>query len=132
MNIDVINRGRKMCLADTMSFLEFVKTLIDVGMERYTVDFVSLKAAYYSINNEVYITDFEFEKLPISLQFDQASVKEAVLASREGRMKYKDFLPYIANAGCCRYEVFITGKKVIYFGRDGSTHIELFPENRQS
>jgi hypothetical protein len=31
------------------------------------------------------------------------------------------------EAGCSHYEVFISGKKAIYFGRDGSQHIELFP-----
>jgi hypothetical protein len=32
------------------------------------------------------------------------------------------------KAGCSHYEVFITGKKVIYLGRDGGQHVELFPQ----
>jgi hypothetical protein len=31
------------------------------------------------------------------------------------------------NAGCSHYEVYIAGRKAMYFGRDGDFYTEPFP-----
>jgi uncharacterized protein YbcV (DUF1398 family) len=46
-------------------------------------------------------------------------------------IQYREFLQRVMAAGCSHYEVFITGKQAIYFGRDGSYHIEKFPQPKQ-
>jgi hypothetical protein len=33
----------------------------------------------------------------------------------------------MALAGCVGYHVFITGKRVVYYGRQGDQQIEYFP-----
>jgi uncharacterized protein YbcV (DUF1398 family) len=32
------------------------------------------------------------------------------------------------GAGCSHYEVFISGRKAMYFGRDGEFYTEPFPQ----
>jgi hypothetical protein len=34
----------------------------------------------------------------------------------------------ITEAGCVYYIAYLSGKKVIYFGRKGEMHVELFPQ----
>ncbi len=69
-----------------------------------------------------------FEDIAIPEQLDAAAVKQTITDIQQGRIKYQTFLRRIMEAGCAHYEVFITGRRAIYFGRDGVQHIEEFPK----
>jgi uncharacterized protein YbcV (DUF1398 family) len=43
-----------------------------------------------------------------------------------------EFLRRIMGAGCAHYEVYIQGRKAVYFGRDGEFYIEPFPPKAKS
>jgi uncharacterized protein YbcV (DUF1398 family) len=57
-------------------------------------------------------------------------VSRAIRAIQRGEIGYDTFLRQIMQAGCASYCVFIKGRKVVYFGRDGDCHIESFPGPR--
>lgn len=117
-------------LAGTMSFPEVINKLISAGIERYIVDLVSLKKIYYSEQDEVYLTTLDFPVLEVASTLNETAIKNALHAIQQGHIDYRTFLQHIIIAGCCHYEVFITGKKVIYFGRDGRQYVELFPAKK--
>jgi hypothetical protein len=41
---------------------------------------------------------------------------------------YPEFKRLSEQAGCIGYIVWITGRHVTYFGRNGETHVERFPD----
>jgi uncharacterized protein YbcV (DUF1398 family) len=50
-------------------------------------------------------------------------VQAAVKAIQRTEFGYADFLRWIMEAGCSRYQVFFGGRKAMYFGRDGAFYI---------
>ena len=47
-----------------------------------------------------------------------------------GQAAYPDFVREGAAAGCAYYIVYLNGKKVRYFGRDGGEYVQHFPGSR--
>jgi uncharacterized protein YbcV (DUF1398 family) len=130
MDIKTINECSMLSLAGEITFPEVVKKLADIGTERYIIDLVGLKKLYYGTNNQTYIGSFEFEASKVKQKFNQEEIKKTISDIQQNKINYQTFLHRIIAAGCSHYEVFITGKKAIYFGRDGSHHIELFPSTK--
>ena len=110
-----------------MSFPEVISKLISSGTERYITDLVGLKKIYYSVQGKAYLTSLDFPVFDVAPTLNENEIKNALHAIQTGNIDYQTFLQRIIAAGCCHYEVFITGKKVIYFGRDGSQYVEFFP-----
>jgi uncharacterized protein YbcV (DUF1398 family) len=57
---------------------------------------------------------------------------ELVAAIREAQadtIPYPEFIKRSTAAGVIGYWAFLTGRKVIYFGRKGETHTEEFPRS---
>ena len=127
MDFDIINECKSLSLKGQITFPEVVAKLASIGVERYIIDLVGLKGLYYSVKNESYLSDFDFNPLPISQRFDIETIKNTIADIQQELINYQTFLQRIIESGCSHYEVYITGRKVIYFGRDGSHHIELFP-----
>ncbi len=130
MDIKIINECSLLSLAGKITFPEVVKKLADTGTERYTIDLVGFKKLYYGSNDQTYIGSFEFEAAKVEQKFNQEEIKKIIADIQQNKINYQTFLHRIIAAGCTHYEVFITGKKAIYFGRDGSHHIELFPSTK--
>ncbi len=110
-----------------MGFPEVISKLIFAGTERYITDLVGLKKNYYGNNGEAYFTALDIPGLEVASIFDDEAIKCSLHAIQRGNIDYQTFLKQIISAGCCQYEVFIKGKKVVYIGRDGSQYIEFFP-----
>lgn len=127
MDVNIINECAVSSLAGTMSFPEVINRLISAGIERYIVDLVGLKRNYYSDQGEAHCTSLDFPVLEVASTLDETAIKNALHAIQIGNIDYQSFLQRIITAECCHYDVFITGKKVIYFGRDGSQYVEFFP-----
>lgn len=127
MNNAILNETLELSLAGKIIFSEVVKRLAANGTERYIADLVSLKKIYYSNDGEVHETIFKFDSPQITQQFNAEEVESSIKDIQQLKINYKTFLKRIMSAGCTHYEVFINGKQAIYFGRDGSHHIELFP-----
>jgi uncharacterized protein YbcV (DUF1398 family) len=127
MNPKVIEESIALSLAAKIKFPEVVKRLQAEGIERYIFDLVGLKVHFFSTNSEFYTLSLAYKATPVALHFDAASVEKSVASRQKGEITYVQFLDQIIAAGCTHYEVYIAGKKVIYFGREGSQHIQLFP-----
>jgi uncharacterized protein YbcV (DUF1398 family) len=128
MDTNVIKECTAQSLAEQITFPEVVMKLAGAGVERYIADLVGKQEFSYGVNSETYTGALAFDGVAIPEQLDAAAVVAAIKDIQQGRIKYREFLRRIMEAGCSHYEVFITGRQAIYFGRDGSQHIEKFPQ----
>lgn len=126
MNTQVIDECKKLSLEGKITFPEVIKRLGSVGAERYIMDLVGMRSLCFGIQDEVHVSTVDFEGPKVSFHFDSEKVQEAIREIQNLRIDYRMFLTRIMEAGCTHYEVFISGRKAIYFGRDGAMHIEDF------
>jgi uncharacterized protein YbcV (DUF1398 family) len=127
MDINIISECTNLSLAGKITFFEVVLKLTATGVERYIADLIGKQKLYYDNEGNTYTSPLVFDAPEVRKEFNMAAVKNAITDIQQQHVKYPEFLHHIMEAGCCHYEVFITGKKAIYFGRDGSHHIENFP-----
>ena len=52
----------------------------------------------------------------------------AIRGAQADTVRYPEFVKRSTAAGVIGYWAFLTGKRVIYFGRKGEQHIEEFPK----
>lgn len=127
MDRTIIAACMSQSFADT-PFPVVVGQLAAAGVRSYTADLVRMHSIYYGDGQEM-----EDKALPLATgpdvasAFDGGRVASAVQAIQRGEIGYAAFLQDIKAAGCANYSVYIAGRKVIYRGRDGAAHIELFP-----
>ena len=67
------------------------------------------------------------EPAPIATAFAATQIEAAVRQAQRGEIDYRQFTDQVLAAGCVGYFVQIDGQRVQYFGRDGDTHTEWFP-----
>jgi uncharacterized protein YbcV (DUF1398 family) len=65
--------------------------------------------------------------VPIGEGFDAEAIIAAIRGSQRGQIKYPEFMDRSMQAGCIGYVVWLAGRRVVYFGRRGEMHVELFP-----
>lgn len=128
MDTKTIKECTALSLAEQITFPEVVMRLSGAGVERYIADLVGQQKLSYGVNGECHTGVLAFDGPPIPAQLDAAVVAATIKDIQQGRIKYREFLRRVMEAGCSHYEVFITGRQAIYFGRDGSQHIERFPQ----
>jgi uncharacterized protein YbcV (DUF1398 family) len=63
----------------------------------------------------------------IAAEFDGAGLVSAIRGAQADTVRYPEFVRRSTAAGVISYWAFLTGKRVIYFGRKGEQHIEEFP-----
>jgi len=130
MNTDIIAECMKLSFADT-PFPKVVANLIGAGVRSYHADLAALRNTYYGADGDSYDEPLPLVPRPaIAATFDMDAVATTVRAIQQGRIGYADFLRKIMSAGCASYGVFIQGRKVMYFGRDGDVHTERFPAQK--
>ena len=107
-------------------FGDVVNNLTGAGVERYHVDFVHGEATYYLPYGE-----FEVVSMPVHGQpaagFSAAGVAAAVRGAQSGALRYPAFCGKALEAGCVGYIVSMVGRRVVYYGRTGDSHVEWFP-----
>lgn len=128
MNTEVIKECISLSLAETITFPEVVMKMAGAGVERYIADLVGKKHFSFGKQGETHIAELVFDAITIPEQLDTATVQQTITDIQQGRIKYQAFLRRVMEAGCSHYEVFITGRRAIYFGRNGVLHIEEFPK----
>lgn len=128
MDTNVIKECIALSLSEKITFPEVVMKLSGAGVERYIADLVGQQKFSYGANGETHTGELMFDGPAIPAQMDASVVASTIKDIQQGRIKYCEFLRRIMEGGCSHYEVFITGRQVVYFGRDGSQHIERFPK----
>jgi uncharacterized protein YbcV (DUF1398 family) len=128
MNTQPIEECMKASFANT-PFSQVVPRLAGAGVASYTADLVKLRKTYYGAAAEAYDEPLPLNDGPaIAPKFDSASVAATLKSIQRGEIGYAEFLRRIMDAGCSHYEVFISGRKAMYFGRTGEFYIEPFPQ----
>jgi uncharacterized protein YbcV (DUF1398 family) len=128
MNAQAIDECMKASFADT-PFPQVVQRLVGAGVTSYTADLVKLRNTYYGAATEAYDEALPLKDSPaVASKFDSATVVSTVKSIQRGEIGYAEFLRRIMGAGCSHYEVFISGRKAMYFGRDGEFYTEPFPQ----
>lgn len=115
-------------LNGAITFPEIVGKLASIGVERYHADYPRQEITYYMADNESLVVSVPHPLHPIASEFSQAGVEAAVRQSQRNEHSYLDFIHKTSLAGCVGYFVQITGRRVIYFGREGDFHTEHFPD----
>lgn len=124
----------KACLtaaeADSMAFPQIVGALIAAGFEGYSVDFRSGIATYYAEDDGLTTLPIHAVTTPIAPRFDAAAMQAAIREAQANGpdYTYAGFCEKAAAAGCASYLVSFTGRRALYIGRDGGTHVEHFPD----
>jgi len=127
MNIETIAACMKLSFGDT-PFSKIIPQLAGAGVASYTADLVKLRNTYYGTGAEAFDEALPLKDGPaIASAFDPQAVAATVKSIQRGEIGYAEFLRRIMAYGCSHYEVFIAGRKAMYFGRDGDFYTEPFP-----
>lgn len=118
--------------ADTMTFPEGVKMLMEGGFDGYAVDFRRGTRTYYLAGGEALELSAQRLSVPVAERFEAAVVRDAIREAQQmvPGYSYKKFCAKAMGAGCAGYLVSLLGKRVVYYGRTGEIHTEHFPGSR--
>jgi len=125
--IAVIEDCTERSLAGTIAFPEVVRKLQEIGVERYHADYSRREKTYYLPDGDSHAVPMLFPRQAIPEAFSAEQVEAAIRASQSGQIDYIEFLRRTMAAGCVGYFVQITGRRALYFGRNGDVHLEPFP-----
>lgn len=123
----------KTCLegaeGNTMTFAQIVGALVASGFESYLIDFRLATATYYLPNGECVELPTHKTDTAVAPAFDSAKISAAIKEAQQlvPGYTYKGFCRKVAAAGCAGYVVSFLGRRAVYIGRTGETHVEHFP-----
>jgi uncharacterized protein YbcV (DUF1398 family) len=109
-------------------FPKVVQGLLEVGVESYLVDFAAKQKIHYLTDGTTYTVPMILDPGPIAAEFNGAGLVAAIRGAQADTVRYPEFVKRSTAAGVIGYWAFLTGKRVIYFGRKGEHHIEEFPK----
>ncbi len=115
--------------AGLADFGEHVGALAGLGVTSYFVDYRARRTTYYLDGpaEDCVAIPLPAPDVPIPGEFDAQAMREAICGAQAGQVRYPEFMTLSMAAGCVGYIVWIGGRHVSYFGRDGQTHVEHFP-----
>lgn len=108
-------------------FGELVGRLMAAGIERYHADLVRAEKTYHLPNGDSEVVPNDPIGAMPAGSFSAKGVEAAVRAVQGGAIDYKKFCERVMAAGCVGYLVSIAGRRVVYYGRTGDSHVEWFP-----
>lgn len=130
MNTALLEGLLERSLARQITFPEILATLAKEDIESYHVDFLRNECRYYSRRGESFATKVAFAHDSVASEFSAEKLESINRRVQAGQAGYADFVREGAAAGCAYYIVYLNGKLVRYFGRDGGEHIQHFPGSR--
>jgi uncharacterized protein YbcV (DUF1398 family) len=113
-------------LAGIRPFPAVVAGLSEAGVGSYFSDFRSGHTVYYTRSGNALPMPLPTRGQPIAQGFDAPALQAAIKGAQRGEVHYPDFLKLSMAAGCVGYHVWIDGRHVTYFGRNGESHVERF------
>jgi len=125
--IAVVEECATLSVQGKIGFGDVVARLMKIGLERYHADYARHEIPYYMPDDESFVVSVEHPAERIAHAFSAKGVEAAVRAAQRGEIVYPEFLKQTFAAGCVGYFVQISGRQVIYFGRNGEQHVERFP-----
>jgi uncharacterized protein YbcV (DUF1398 family) len=128
---EIIQGCARGSLSAELSFPEIVGRLERIGVERYHADYTRHEITYYFPDGDSLVVAAPHPCHTTAAEFSASAVENAVRQSQRNEHTYLDFIRKTMAAGCVGYFVQITGRRVIYFGRNGESHVEHFPRANQ-
>ena len=128
MNTTEIQSIMKETQEGRMIFPDVVRRLLALGVESYFVDFAVGRETFYASNGETHTEPMKLALGPVAAEFSHAGLVAAIRGAQADTIRYPEFVERSTNAGVTGYWAFLTGKKVVYFGRKGESHTEEFPQ----
>jgi uncharacterized protein YbcV (DUF1398 family) len=113
-----------------MAFPQVVQGLLAVGVESYLVDFAAKQKTHFLTDGTTHTVPMILDPGPIAAEFKGGDLVAAIRGAQADTVRYPEFVKRSTAAGVIGYWAFLTGKRVIYFGRKGEQHIEEFPRQR--
>jgi len=112
-----------------MDFPQILSALAAAGFEGYAIDYRRERATYYLPSGEGLDLETHATAAPVAPVFDAAVLQAAIREAQAGAAgySYRGFCAKAKAAGCAGYLVSLSGRRVVYFGRTGETHVEPFP-----
>ena len=114
-------------LRGELTFPEVVGQLAGIGVERYHADYGRQEITYYLPDGDSLVVAMPHRAHATAIEFSPSAIEAAVRQSQSNEHTYLDFIRKTKAAGCVGYFVQITGRRAIYFGRNGDSHVEHFP-----
>jgi uncharacterized protein YbcV (DUF1398 family) len=131
MNEATIRELIDKALAKEITFPEILATLGHNGMESYHVDFFRNELRCYTGNSGSLVASVPLVHDGVAPEFSAEKLDAINKRVQSGEWSFADFVREgTAKAGCAYYIVYLNGKKVRYFGRDGDEHVQHFPGSR--
>lgn len=113
---------------ERISFPQVVGKLMAAGVERYRADLLRHEKTYYMPDGRSQVVSNAVIDGTPAMAFSAAGVDSAVRDIQAGRIAYREFCRRVMAAGCVDYIVSISGRRAVYFGRSGESHVEMFPQ----
>jgi uncharacterized protein YbcV (DUF1398 family) len=127
----VNTHGMHEVLAETQAgkliFPEVVRRLLEVDVESYFCNLATGDETFYMRDGQTHVERMTLPLAPIAEQFSLPSVIAAIRGAQTDAIRYPEFVKRATAAGVIAYWSFLTGKRVLYFGRQGEFHVEEFP-----
>ena len=130
MNHAVIQDLISKALTRQITFAQILASLAEEGVESYHVDFLRNEFRYYARSGESLVTGGALEHGEVAAEFSAERLERINQKVQVGQAAYPDFVKEGTAAGCAYYLVYLNGKKVRYFGRDGGEYVQAFPGSR--
>jgi hypothetical protein len=106
----------------TMRFAEALPRLLQLGVQRYHVDYVAKTITAY-VANEAYVTPLSFPPIEGEHQWNIEKILEGGKLIEEEKISYFEYSRRVINEGLTDYCVYITGQRVVFLGALGESHV---------
>jgi len=113
----------------SMAFPQIVMTLIEAGFESYLVDYRRGTAIYYLPDGDSLELPAPAVRGAVAETFATSAIEAAIREAQTNGpgYSYLGFCGKVRVAGCAGYMVSFLGRRAVYYGRSGETHVEPFP-----
>jgi uncharacterized protein YbcV (DUF1398 family) len=127
MDAESIREVLKESQRGDLIFPEVVRRMLEAGVESYLVDLARSEDVVYLRDGSTLKLGMHMVLDPVAENFSEAGIVAAIRAAQKDEIRYPEFMRQASASGVVAYWAFLTGRKVIYFGRNGDFHIEHFP-----
>ena len=130
MNADVMHEVMTATQAGTMTFPQVVGKLLGAGVESYFCDFATMTETIYMADGGTHAARMTLPAGKIAEEYSASGIVAAIRGAQADTIRYPEFVRQSLAAGVIGYWAFLTGKRVVYFGRKGEMHVEEFPKGK--
>jgi uncharacterized protein YbcV (DUF1398 family) len=127
VNTKVIHDVLAESQAGKLIFPEVVRRLVEAGVESYFCDLAAGAETFYLIDGKTHAEKMILPLSPIAGEFSSSGLVAAIRGAQTDTIRHPEFMKRSAAAGVIAYWAFLSGRKVLYFGRKGELHVEQFP-----